>query len=88
MRTQARENLISLKKKTKIYDDKKINPLGVKIGDSAFLLKGVKIKKLDNDYTGPFEVLEVLRKGNFKINYKRKPTVVHINRLKRSHVHV
>ena len=60
----------------------------MKIGDNVFLLKGGKIKKLDSHYTGPYEILEVLGKGNVKISYKGKLTVVHINRLKRSHVQV
>ena len=59
MRTQARENLISAKEKSKIYYDEKINPWEVKIGDNVFLLKGGKIKKLDSHYTGPYEILEV-----------------------------
>ena len=42
----------------------------MKIGDNVFLLKGDKIKKLDNHYTEPYEVLEVLRKGNVKISYR------------------
>ena len=88
MRTQARENLISAKEKSKIYYDKKINPLEMKIGDNVFLLKGGKIKKLSSHYTGPYEILEVLGKANVKISYKGKPTVVHINRLERSHVQV
>ena len=88
MLTQARENLISAKEKSKIYYDTKINPSEVKIGDNVFLSKGGKIKKLDSHYTGPYEILEVLGNGNVKISYKGKPTVVHINRLKRSHVQV
>ena len=88
MRTQARENLISAKEKSKIYDDKKINPLDVKIGENVFLLKGGKIKKLDNQYAGPHEVLDVLGKRNVKINVKGIPTVVHMNRIKRSHMNI
>ena len=88
MRIQARENVISAKEKSKIYCDKKINSLEVKIEDNVFLLKAGKIKKLDNHYTGPYEILEVLGKGNGKMSYKGKPTAVHINRLKRSHVQV
>ena len=56
MRRQARENLISAKEKSKIYYDKKINPLEVKIGDNVFSWKGGKIKKLDSHYTGPYEI--------------------------------
>ena len=53
----------------------------MKIGDNVCLLKGGKIKKLDNHYTGPHEILEVLGKGIVKISYKGKPTAVQINRL-------
>ena len=88
MRKQARENFISEKEKSKVYYNKKINPLEVKMGDNVFFLKGCKIKELDSHYTGPYEILEVLGKGNVKISYKGKPTVVHFNRLKRSHVQV
>ena len=31
-----------------MYHDKEIDPLEIKIGDYVFLLKGGKIKKLDN----------------------------------------
>ena len=41
----ARENLISAKEKSKIYYDKKINPLEVKIGDNVFLFKGGEVSK-------------------------------------------
>ena len=58
------------------------------MGNNVFLLKGGKIKKLDSHYTGHNEILEVLGKGNVKISQKCKPTVVHINRQKRSHVQV
>ena len=88
MRIQARENLIKAKEKSKLYHDTKINPLEIKIGDNVCLLKGGKIKKLDNQYTGPHEVLDVLGKGNVKINIKGKPIVVHVNRIKRSHINI
>ena len=39
MRTQARENLTSAKENSKIYYDKKINPLEVTIGDNVFFFK-------------------------------------------------
>ena len=64
MRTQAKKNLITAKEKSKMYHDRKINLLKIKIGDNVFLLKGGKIKKVDNQYTGPHEVLDELGKGN------------------------
>ena len=71
-----------------MYHDRKINPLEIKIGDNVFLLKGGTIKKLDNQYTGRHEVLDVLGKGNVKINVTGKPTVVHVNRIKRSYINI
>ena len=71
-----------------MYHDRKINPLEIKIEDNVFLLKGGKIKKLDNQCTGPHELLGVLGKGYVKINMKGKPIVVHVNRLKRSDIDI
>ena len=48
MRTEARENRIKAKEKSKMYHDGEINPLEIKIGNNVFLLKGGQIKKLDN----------------------------------------
>ena len=43
---------------------------------------------MDNHYTGPYEVLDILGKGIEKINIKGKPTVVHVNQLNRSHINM
>ena len=48
MRTQVKENLITAKEKSKMYHDRKINPLKIKVGDNVFLLKGGKVKRIDN----------------------------------------
>ena len=53
----------------------------MKIGDNVFLIKGGKIKKLDNHYTGPYEILVVLGKGNVRIRNKGERSVVQIVRL-------
>ena len=53
-----------------------------KIGDIVFLLNEEKIKTLDNQYTGSYDILDILAKGNSKIKIKGKPIVVHVNRLK------
>ena len=44
----ARENLIKAEEKYKMYHNRKINLLEIKIGDNVFLLKVGKIKKWDN----------------------------------------
>ena len=71
-----------------MYHDRKINPLEIKSGNNVFLLKVGKIEKLDNQYTGPHEVLDALGKGNVKTNIKGKPTVVHVNPIKRLHINI
>ena len=75
------ERILFQQKKNRKYIMIKKNPSEVKIGDNVFLLKGGKIKKLDSHYPGSYEILEVLGKGDVKISYKGKPTVVYINRL-------
>ena len=86
MRGIARQNLIAAKEKSKEYYDKKINPQNFKIGDSVFLLEGGELKKFENQYSGPYEVLKVLGKGNIKIAVKNKPKIVNINRLRLSYI--
>ena len=43
-----------------------MNSLEAKKGDNLFLLKGEKIKKPGNQYTGPYELLDGLGKGNIE----------------------
>ena len=86
MRGIARQNLIAAKEKSKEYYDRKINPQNFKIGDSVFLLEGGELKKFENQYSGPYEVLEILGKGNIKISVKNKPKIVNINRLRLSYI--
>ena len=47
---------------------------------------GGELKKFENQYSGPYEVLEILGKGNIKISVKYKPIIVNINRLRRSYI--
>ena len=54
-------------------DNKKINPQNFKIGDYVFPLEGGELKKFENQYSGPYEVLEIIGKGNIKILVKNKP---------------
>ena len=86
MRGIARQNLIPAEEKSKEYYDRKINPQNFKIGDSVFLLEGGELKKFENQYSGPYEVIEILGKGNIKISVKNKPQIVNINRLRLSYI--
>ena len=82
----ARQNLINAKEKSKFYYDKNINPQNFKVGDDVFLLEGGKIHKFANQYSEPYEVLEILGKGNVKIKKKNTSKVVNLNRLKLSRI--
>ena len=86
MRGIARQNLIAAKEKSKEYYDRKINPQNFKIGDSVFSLEDGVLKKFENQYSGPYEVLEILGRGNIKISIKNKPKIVNINRLRFSYI--
>ena len=86
MRGIARQNLIAAKEKSKEYYDRKINPQNFKIGHSVFLLEGGELKKFENQYSGPYEVLEILGKRNIKISDKNKPKIVNINRFRLSYI--
>ncbi|KMQ85664.1 retrovirus-like pol polyprotein [Lasius niger] len=78
----ARGNLIRSKEKSKRYYDKKVNEKRIKIGDRVYLIKEPSRGKMDDQYTGPHRVLEILPKNNIKINFKGKPRVVHADKLK------
>ena len=84
IRAIARDNLIAAKKKLKKYYDRKISSQNFNVDEEVFLLSGPKPKKLENQYSGPYKILEVLEKGNVKIQIENKPKVVHINWLKRA----
>lgn len=78
----AKEKLIQAKERSKFYYDRKINPLTLKIGDLVYLLKEPKKGKLDDQYTGPHEVLEIFGNHNVKIKIGNKTKMVHSNKLK------
>ncbi|KAL7292735.1 hypothetical protein TKK_0013857 [Trichogramma kaykai] len=83
----AREKLVESKLKAKYYYDKKVNLIDFKVGESAFLLKGGKQHKLEDQYTGPHKIVEVYDdKPQVKIDIKGKQKVVHSNRLKKSYI--
>ena len=86
MRGIAKQNLIASKEKSKEYYDRRIIPQNFKICGSVFLLESGELKKFENQYSGPYEVLEILRRGNVKILVKNKPKVVDINRLRISYI--
>ena len=86
IQTNARENVINAKVKSKEHYDKKINPQVFRPGDYVFLLKGPKPGKFSEHYSGPHEVLEILNRNNVKIRIKKNSRIVHPNRLRISYI--
>lgn len=80
----ARQNLIHAKERSKHYYDQKTNVRAFDQGDQVFLLKEPNRGKLADQYSGPFEILEILPNNNVKINFRGKPRVVHTDKLKPS----
>ena len=78
--------MIAPKEKSKEYYDKRINPQNFKIGDSVFSLEGGELKKFENQYSGTYEVLEILGKGNVHIFVKNKSKVFNIDRHRISYI--
>lgn len=78
----AKQNLIQSKEKSKVYYDKRINVQNFKVNDKVYLLKEPTKGKLDDQYTGPYKILEMLPMNNARIDFRGKPRVVHINKLK------
>ena len=44
------------------------------------------MKKLENQYSGPYEVLEIIGERNIKILVENKTKIVNINRLRFSYI--
>ena len=84
LRDIARDNLVKSKEKNKFYYDKRINPKNFGIGTYVYLLKEPKRGKFTDQYSGPYRILEILPMNNVKIDFKGKPRVVHMDKLKLS----
>ena len=87
IRQLANDNLVKSKERSKKYYDRNVNVQEFKIGSFVFLQSGPKPGKLENHYSGPFKVIQVLKKNNVKILVKKnRSKIVHSNRLKLSHI--
>ena len=84
IRKLAHDNLVRAKDISKKYYDRKVNIQEFKIGSFVFLESGPKPGKFECRYSGPYEVLDVLRNNNIKIKIKKKKKIVHSDRLRLS----
>ena len=86
IRKLAHDNLLAAKLRSKYYYDQKANPQNFRVGSSVFLLKGPKPGKLGDRYSGPHQVLQILKNHNIKIKMGKKNKIVHSNRLKTARI--
>lgn len=78
----ANDHLKTAKERSKRYYDKKSNPHVFKLSDKVFLLKE-PTNKLGDQYTGPYEIIEILNNNNVRLRIGNKSTrVVHSDKLK------
>ena len=83
----AQEKLLLAKKRSKEYYDKKANHKMFKIGDFVWLQSGPKPHKFENQYSGPYLIIETWENDNVKLQIKENKTkVIHSNRLRLLHV--
>ena len=80
---EARERLIEAKNKSKRYYDRKLNVVDFKVGDRVYLLKDKKKNKLDDEYSGIHEMIELTGDKNAKIRMNGGDVkIVHLDKLK------
>lgn len=78
----AKLNLDNAKVRSKIYYDRKVNEQQFRAGNKVYLLKEPKKGKFDNQYTGPYTILEIINNVNARININGRHKIVHFNKLK------
>jgi len=86
IQNEARQNLIKAKEISKHYYDKRLNTKEFKVGTNVFLLKEPRKGKFAAQYVGPYKIIEILPLNNVKILVKNRPHVVHIDKLKLTHI--
>lgn len=78
---RAHEELKKAKLRQKLYYDRQLNPIKVKVGDLV-MVRNESGHKLDNVYNGPYTVIDLDNKNNIKIKIKNKHVNIHKNRIK------
>lgn len=83
----AQENLRNAKARSKRYYDKRARPRDFNAGDLVYLLREPLKHKLDDQYSGPYKILDVLPNHNVKLEINRSQhRVVHTDKIKLAHL--
>ncbi|CAB0033550.1 unnamed protein product [Trichogramma brassicae] len=79
----AHDKIIEAKKKSKAYYDLKSNVRVFNPGDYVYLLKEHKTDKLDDHYTGPYPIKQLIGDRNAEIELSTsRSKIVHVDKLK------
>ncbi|CAK9834649.1 Retrovirus-related Pol polyprotein from transposon 17.6 [Anthophora retusa] len=82
VQSKARENLNKAKERSKHYYDRRVHEQAFAVDDFVYLLKEPTKGKFDDQYTGPYRVIQVVSKDNVKIKLNNRVKIVHVNKLK------
>lgn len=85
VRKVVSENLKEVQHTQKEHSDAKARPRIFQLGDKVLLLRVDHTTKLEVDWEGPFEIVQVLLFDNYliqRVDAKEKPVTVHADRLK------
>jgi len=80
-RQMAKKHLIEAKLRSKANYDKHINPIELVIGDKVLMKNMKKKNKLEPNWIGPYEIVEVHEPVNVSIRKNNKIVRVHMNHL-------
>lgn len=78
----VKQNQIKSKEKSKLTYDKNINPKKFNVGTKVWVKNPRRKNKLEEMWTGPYEVIGIKEPVNTKIRMGRKEVLIHNNRLK------
>ena len=86
LRTLAAMNSVQAKCRSKVYYDRRVNAKHFREGEMVYLLKDPKPGKLEGEYVGPCEILEIdYGSLNVKIQKGNRTRVVHMDKIKKAY---
>ena len=78
----AMKNLQKVQGKQKVYYDRRAKPRSFKVGDKVLLLLPTDSNKLLLQWRGPFEIVEVLNRVDYRVNVNGYIHTYHANILR------
>lgn len=81
----AKKNIQDKKVSNKrLYDEMNNNSVNFQIGDSVLIYNETKNHKFDENYSGPFQIIDIPSDENCLIQMKKRQKLIHKNKLKRA----